>query len=245
VGGQVVIFSGCVMDAWYGDVHRDTHVVLTAMGFDARFSDPSFCCGALHSHTGLSLRAGKLEERVTKELAGATVVVNSAGCGAHLLATFKGDGHRSAKIVDVMEFIDTNVERLLDLLPAVHEALRETVIVHDACHLRNLQGAHLATHRVLSHHHRPVPIPDEGLCCGAGGAYAIEQPDIARDIVGRKYAAIQTVMVADVRFISSGNPGCTGHLVANRPSALSQVDVVHPVQLVARLLDKVSNEGGE
>lgn len=244
-GERVVIFSGCVMDAWYGDVHRDTHVVLTAMGFDARFSDPSLCCGALHSHAGLSSRAGKLEERVEKELAGATVVVNSAGCGAHLLATLSGDGDRSAKVVDVMEFIDANIERLLDLYPPLSEPLRESVVVHDACHLRNLQGAHLATHRVLSHHHRPVPIPDEGLCCGAGGAYAIEHPDIARDIVNRKYSAIETVIGADTRFISSGNPGCTGHLVANRPRALSQIAVVHPVQLVARMITDTKIQRGE
>lgn len=244
-GERVVIFSGCVMDAWYGDVHRDTHVVLTAMGFDARFSDPSLCCGALHSHAGLSSRAGKLEERVEKELAGATVVVNSAGCGAHLLATLSRDGDRSTKVVDVMEFIDANIERLLDLYPPLSEPLRESVVVHDACHLRNLQGAHLATHRALSHHHRPVPIPDEGLCCGAGGAYAIEHPDIARDIVNRKYSAIETVMGADTRFISSGNPGCTGHLVANRPTTLSQIAVVHPVQLVARMITDTKIQRGE
>ena len=235
-GERVVIFAGCVMDAWYGDVHRDTHDVLTAMGFDARFSDPALCCGALHSHGGLSTRARSLESLVASALSGATVVVNSAGCGAHLRELFVDDQRQATTVVDVMEFIDSNIERLLEVSPPVTEQLREPVVVHDACHLRNLQGSHLATHRVLALHHHVLQIPDEGLCCGAGGAFAIEQPETARRIVERKYVAIDTVINADVKFLSSGNPGCIGHLTANKPEALSRITVLHPVQLVARMI---------
>lgn len=235
-GERVVIFSGCAMDAWYGDVHRDTHDVLTAMGFDASFSDPGLCCGALHSHGGLAARAESLEKLVRAELSGATLIVNSAGCGAHLRAVFAEEDEHQTTVVDVMEFIDAHIDRLLDVCPANPEQFQEPVVVHDACHLRNLQGSHLATHRVLARHHRVVPIPDEGLCCGAGGAYALEQAETARQIVERKYAAIDMVTDAAVNFISSGNPGCIGHLAANKPEALSRVTVVHPVQLVARMI---------
>lgn len=236
VGEPVVIFAGCVMDAWYGNVHRDTHEVLTAMGFAPSFSDPSLCCGALHSHAGLSRRAEIFGRRVTTELSGSTLVVNSAGCGAHLRATFADKSDRSTRVVDVMEFIDAHLDRLLAVLPPLPDALRETVLVQDACHLRNLQGVHLAAHRVLAQHHRIAPIPDEGLCCGAGGAFAFEHPELAREIVERKYAAIDTAVETDVKFVSSGNPGCIGHLTANKPPSMSHIAVVHPVQLVARML---------
>lgn len=244
-GERVLIFSGCVMDAWYGDVHRDTHDVLTAMGFDANFSDPALCCGALHSHAGLSARAAGLGERVMASLSGATLVVNSAGCGAHLRASFGDVAGRPTKVVDVMEFIDSNIERLSAVCPPVPEQAREPVVVHDACHLRNLQGVHLAAHRVLARYHRVIPIPDEGLCCGAGGAFAIEHPDVAREIVERKYVAVETVVDPEANYISSGNPGCIGHLAANKPQSLSRMSVVHPVQLVARMLANVRIETGK
>jgi len=243
-GERIVIFSGCVMDAWYGHVHRDTHAVLTAMGFSASFSEPALCCGALHSHGGLSARAKNLEERVTAELSGATLVVNSAGCGAHLRALFSKDPQRPTRVVEVMDFIDLNMDRLLAVCPPAREGLRESVVVHDACHLRNLLGTHLAAHRVLGVHHRVLPVPDDGLCCGAGGAFALEHPVMAREIAERKYVAIDTVVDAGVKFISSGNPGCIGHLAANKPSTMSHVSVVHPVQLVARMIaSKQESEG--
>lgn len=235
-GEGVVIFSGCVMDAWYGDVHRDTHAVLTAMGFSATFSDPALCCGALHTHAGLSHRATELGQRVTSMVPAATVVVNSAGCGAHLRDLFDGDANSVVKVVDVMEFIDQNVGRLLAVAPSADRLARERVVVHDACHLRNLQGVHLATHRVLAHHYVPIPIPDDGLCCGAGGAFALEQQAVARSIVERKFAVIETLADQSPRFISSGNPGCLGHMTANKPGTLDHLELLHPVQLVARML---------
>lgn len=232
----VILFSGCVMDAWYGDVHRATYEVLTSMGYSVTFSDPALCCGALHTHAGLSAAAARFDRRVRSELSGATIVVNSAGCGAHLRDVFSVDGTAHAKVVDVMEFIDENIERLVTVCKTASGTTRERVVVHDACHLRNIQGTHLSTHRVLAHFFDPVPIPDEGLCCGAGGAFALEQPAVARGIVERKYEAVRSVVDSSARFLSSGNPGCLGHMTANKPSDLARLELVHPVQLVARML---------
>lgn len=239
---HVVVFSGCVMDAWYSDVHHDTRTVLAAMGYSVSFSDPEVCCGALHAHAGLNARAETLERRVKSTLAGATIVVNSAGCGAHLRGTFSDSGHEATRIVDVMEFIDENFERLQTGSIAPSDDPRERVVIHDACHLRNLQGSHLATHRVLGHFYDTIPMPDEGLCCGAGGAFAVEQPGLARMIVDRKFTALESAVDDRTKFISSGNPGCLGHMTANKPRSMDHIQVVHPVHLIARLVGERKRE---
>jgi glycolate oxidase iron-sulfur subunit len=239
---HVVVFSGCVMDAWYTDVHQDTRAVLAAMGYSVSFSAPGVCCGALHAHVGLNTRAETLERRVKSTLAGATIVVNSAGCGAHLRGTFSDSGREATRIVDVMEFIDENFERLQTGSIAPSDDPRERVVIHDACHLRNLQGSHLATHRVLGHFYDTLPMPDEGLCCGAGGAFAVEQPGLARMIVDRKFTALGSAVDDRTKFISSGNPGCLGHMTANKPRSMDHIQVVHPVHLIARLVGERKRE---
>ncbi len=54
-----------------------------------------------------------------------------------------------------------------------------------------------------------VELYDDGLCCGAGGAYSVLQPELAGQIRDRKVAAIDAV-TPDV--VASANPGCSMHL---------------------------------
>ena len=72
-----------------------------------------------------------------------------------------------------------------------------------------------------------VELDDEGLCCGAGGAYAVSQPELASAIRERKVAAIART---GALIVASANPGCALHLAA------AGVEAVHPCQLVARRL---------
>src|SRR5262245_49486242 len=53
-GDDVWLFTGCVMDAWMRDTHRNTARVLDAMGVTyALPGRTGACCGALHTHAGL------------------------------------------------------------------------------------------------------------------------------------------------------------------------------------------------
>jgi glycolate oxidase iron-sulfur subunit len=68
-----------------------------------------------------------------------------------------------------------------------------------------------------------VELDDEGLCCGAGGAYAALHPTMAADIRARKLEAIAR---SGASVVASGNPGCTLHLAA------AGIDVRHPIELI-------------
>ena len=57
-GGDVWLYTGCVMDAWMRDTHRAAADLITATGATFAVS-PAGCCGALHVHAGLvGSRAG-------------------------------------------------------------------------------------------------------------------------------------------------------------------------------------------
>jgi glycolate oxidase iron-sulfur subunit len=104
---------------------------------------------------------------------------------------------------------------------------RPTVAVQDPCHLRHVQRSHHAVRTVLAPFADLVELDDEGLCCGAGGAYAAVQPTLAGAIRDRKLAAIAR---SGAPLVVSANPGCALHLAA------AGVEVVHPCQVVAREL---------
>jgi glycolate oxidase iron-sulfur subunit len=228
-GTDVWLFTGCVMDAWQRETHRATADVMTAVG--VTYAVPrrgGDCCGALHVHAGLDDSARRLAGRVMASMPGdAPIVVNSAGCGAalkdygHLLATDDA-AEFSQRVVDVHEWL---VPRL-DKLAVTRRA--GSVIVQDPCHLRHVQRAHLPVREVLARVADVVELDDEGLCCGAGGAYSALEPELAGTIRTRKLGAIRRAeQRSGATVVASANPGCAMHLGA------AGVTVRHPIDLVA------------
>ncbi len=229
-GDDVWLFTGCVMDAWMRPTHRNTAELLTAAGATYAVPGPhGSCCGALHAHAGLLDDARRLARGVIEAMPGtAPVVVNSAGCGAamkaygHLLATTEAVAF-SERVHDVHEWL---ADHLADL-PAAERA-EPPVIVQDPCHLRHVQRAHEPVRTVLRHVTQVVELDDDGLCCGAGGAYSALEPTLAGEIRDRKLAAIRRASQrSGATTVASANPGCAMHLQA------AGVTVRHPVDIVA------------
>jgi glycolate oxidase iron-sulfur subunit len=70
-------------------------------------------------------------------------------------------------------------------------------------------------------------LDDDGLCCGAGGAYSALEPDLAGAMRDRKIAAIDRT---GCTVVASANPGCAMHLGA------VGLTVRHPLDLLADAL---------
>ena len=212
IGGDVVLFTGCVMDAWQPEVHVAVEEVLEASGATVlRSGDAAGCCGALHAHAGLDGAARALAGRVMAAIpADVPVLVDSAGCGAALRAYGSLVGTPEAvafasRVRDVHEWLAENIDRM----PApVGE--RTTVIVQDPCHLRHAQGCHASVR------------------CGAGGAFSVLQSELGSEVRLRKTASIRRAMaITGAATVGSANPGCASYL-----AAAGHV-VRHPLEVVA------------
>ncbi len=233
-GTDVLMFTGCVMDAWQRDVHQAGQTVLEAAGFGVTpTGDLAPCCGALHAHAGLandtrSLATSMMAALSQAHFADVPIVVDSAGCGAqmkdygHLLGTAEAEAF-SSRVFDISEFLADHLDKLPRGTP-----IAERVAIQDPCHLRHVQRVHLATRKVLEVFVDDlVELDDDGLCCGAGGAYSIMQPVLAGQIRDRKVEAIDA---KSPDLVASSNPGCSMHLGA------AGVPTVHPMELVARAI---------
>jgi glycolate oxidase iron-sulfur subunit len=237
-GDDVWLFTGCVMDAWLRPTHAAVIRVAAAAGAGVALpGDEAACCGALHQHAGLADEARALAARVITAFPGdQPIVVDSAGCGAmlrdygHLLGTPEAAAF-SARVVDVHEWLAPRVVRLTAGQPARSDA---RVAIQDPCHLRHVQRAHQHVRTVLAPFVDVVELDDEGLCCGAGGAYSATHPELATRIRDRKVAAIAR---SGATIVASANPGCALHLAA------AGVDARHPIDLIDDALTRSTDDG--
>ena len=235
-GHDAWLYTGCVMDAWQRQTHRSTAKVLDVLGVTYSVPEPSGCCGALHEHAGLSDETVRMATATMASMPGdAPILVNSAGWGAtmkdygRLLATDEARTF-SSRVFDVHEWIE---QRLGDL-PKLKQR-GQPVIVQDPCHLRHVQRSHMPVRSVIARFAEIVELDDEGLCCGAGGAYSVLQPELAGQIRDRKLAAIDRALErSGAKVLASANPGCSMHL----QQLLDErgVDVRHPIDLLADAL---------
>lgn len=230
-GDDVWLFTGCVMDAWQRSTHAAVKRVVEATGTGVALPGAGGgCCGALSLHAGLEDQARALAAKTMRDLEGSSLIlVDSAGCGAvlkeygKLLGTAEAAAF-SQRIVDVHEWLAMR----LDMLPSAGEERQDALVaVHDPCHLRHVQRVHQPVAEVLARYVPVVALDDDGLCCGAGGAYAAMQPELAASIRERKLEAVRR-SGADI--VASANPGCTIHL------ANAGVTVRHPLEIVDEIL---------
>jgi len=232
---DVCLFAGCVMREAFGDTERATVRVLERD--ERRVTSPieQVCCGALHAHAGDGERARELARLNIDAFAGGDlpVVVNAAGCGAHLKAY--GDVlHEdaawaprarafAARVRDATEVVRPRPTR-------VPRPLR--VVYQDACHLAHGQRIRTQPRALL----RAIEgvtiadIADAERCCGSAGIYNVTQPDISQELQRQKITAI---LAARPGVVVSANPGCVLQIAAGLREAGSRVPVVH----VMRFLD--------
>jgi glycolate oxidase iron-sulfur subunit len=236
---DVWLFPGCVMDAWQRDVHRSALHVMHATGASVAVPDArAACCGALHVHAGRTEEVRRLARRVIDSIPGdAPVVVDSAGCGAamkdygRLLGTPES-ARFAARVRDFSEWV------VATGAPAM-APVGTTVVVQDPCHLRHVQRGSDDVRALLRDTYDLAETADDGLCCGAGGAYAVLQPALSGEIRDRKVEALQAARGDSPLLVVSANPGCAMHLAA------VGVDVRHPAQLVEAALTTTRTPTGE
>jgi glycolate oxidase iron-sulfur subunit len=235
--GVVAIFTGCVMNSMLGSINRATVRLLNAAGYDVVVPEGQICCGALANHAGLRDTAKGMAEInlhsfPVRELD--AIIINAAGCGAMLkeypllLAEAK---EFSSKVKDIAEFLVAT--KIFDRLTIPQ---RQRVGYDDPCHLIHGQGVKSEPRKLL----KAIPgitfVEVEGAdqCCGSAGIYNITQNELSMEILDRKMEKIRD---AEIDILATGNPGCMFQFRYGAERAGLSLEVLHPVELLARSLD--------
>lgn len=231
VRGEVVLLEGCVMRVLYEPVHEATRRLLRRVGYRVVESGAG-CCGSLHLHSGYLVEARQLALRLDQDLPkDLPVIVNSAGCGstmkeyAHLDGALESLGRRS---IDASRFLLEN---------GLQDALRRSrgidaeVTYHDACHLAHGQGIRDEPRALIQAipRLRYRPLQESDTCCGSAGIYNVVQPQMARQLVERKWAFVEKTGAS---IVATGNPGCLAWLEQVSRERGESIRVLHTLELL-------------
>jgi len=229
-GSDVVLLTGCVMDASQRRVHAAVVEVLASAGLGVALQPTAGCCGALAAHRGLH----ELSDRQLEALAGSLppevpVLSDSAGCTAAILEAARHEDAPGAvrslgeRIVDVNEFL----WRHRDALPPPPVSAAPVVALQVPCHMRNVAGPPTveAMESLLDRYADVRRVADDDICCGAGGSHSVLRPAEAA-VMGESKA--QAVRATGAALVAAANPGCAMHLQA------CGLTVAHPVEIIAQ-----------
>ncbi len=73
-------------------------------------------------------------------------------------------------------------------------------------------------------------LPENTLCCGFGGSFSFEYPDVAERLMNRKLSNAETT---GTRLIVTDNQGCIMHLRGGIDASGRRIEVRHIAQLLA------------
>jgi glycolate oxidase iron-sulfur subunit len=239
--GTVALLQGCVQRVFFGQVNRATADVLSGEGFDVAAPPEPRCCGALQLHAGESEAARALARATIAALESYDhVAVNAAGCGSamkeygHLLRDDPEWAHRA-------ETFSGRVQDVTELLAAAPPRAKRTrvpmrVVYHDACHLAHAQGVRQQPRELL----RQIPgvelvePADWEICCGSAGIYNFVKPEPAAAL-GRRKA--ESLLATGADAVVAANPGCAVQIAAHARELGRPIEVLHPMELLARSLE--------
>ncbi len=242
---RVAFFAGCVMSTVFADTDRATVRLLRRSGCGVTVPRGQTCCGALHAHAGEGEAARELARANITAFAYSRadlVLVNAAGCGAHLKgydAVLRDDSvWRDAatafvtRVRDVSEFLAENLSPEPRAMPGLRVAYQ------DACHLAHGQRVRAQPRALI----RRIPgvtlveLADGERCCGSAGIYNLTHPAIANELAAQKVAAIERSR-ADV--VVSANPGCLLQISAQLARSGSRVRAMHIMDLLDEGYEKI------
>jgi glycolate oxidase iron-sulfur subunit len=147
------------------------------------------CCGALAAHNGHLETARRLAKKNAAVFAAADhVIVNAAGCGAHM--EDYGDLIEGAELPvrDVMEFL--HAESIAGDAGSLSQVTR--VAYHDPCHALRAQGIQHQPRELLRAigNLELVEIVNGDRCCGAAGIYNVTEPEMSDRLMHEKAEAV-------------------------------------------------------
>lgn len=231
--GELALFTGCVSELAERHALLSGIGLLNHLGYRVRVPADQGCCGALSRQHGDFRTAEKLQRENHRAFSGApvsAVVGISSGCLAALHEHAEEPGMLASRpIKDLCTFLSA-IDWPVEHRPA---PLKARIAVHDPCTLRNVLRTENAVYTLLRKipDAEIVPLPDNAICCGAGGSYFLEQREIAGAVRKIKIDAIRQ-MAPDI--VVTSNVGCALHLRAGLRAAGLRVEVLHPVELLAR-----------
>lgn len=232
--GEVSLFTGCASDLLDRRTLTDTVAVLNLLGYTVHIPGDQTCCGAMHRVAGDPETASRLmrQNMTVFSRQPRVVLACTSGCSAALREQENIYGTEGAppRFQDITTFLADIDWPIIALNP-----YRRRILVHDACLYRNALREEQRVYKLLARlpGAEVIPLPENSICCGAGSGYLLDYPNMARSLRARKTNGIENYGAS---VLVTTNTVCAIHLRAGLRESGANIEVLHPVTLLARQL---------
>lgn len=241
---RMLVLQGCVQPGIAPSINPALARVLDRIGISLVAAPEAGCCGAVSWHLnaqeeGLDFMRRNIDAWWPMVDQGVeAIVMTASGCGTmvkeygHLLAHDPRYAERARRISeltrDATEVLASQRDALAQRLGARKNA-RGKAAFHSPCSLQHGQQIRgLAESMLSAVGYTLTQVPDGHLCCGSAGTYSILQPELSKQLLTSKVAALQS---GQPEVIATANIGCLAHIQSGTP-----VPVRHWVELVDEAL---------
>lgn len=237
----IQLFVTCLLDTLYPDTAEAVVDVLEHAGVRVECPPGQTCCGQPAFNAGMRDEARRVARHTirTFEHTAGPVVVPSGSCAAMIKRQypelFADDSHwlpRAQALADrTMEFTQFLVDDLgiLDL-GAVSS---QVVTYHPSCHLLRELGVdrqpRLLLEKVQQLEVRALPHAEE--CCGFGGVFSLEYPEVSAAMMERKMTNIEAT---GAQRVVACDAGCITHLNGGFHRRGSPLRAVHIAEVLCQ-----------
>ncbi|MEW5913810.1 MAG: L-lactate dehydrogenase (quinone) large subunit LdhH [Thermodesulfobacteriota bacterium] len=242
---RVALFGGCLVDFVYPEQAEALLKLLRGRGVRLDYPPEQTCCGLPALMMGEEDTAREVAAQNLRALDPAQydyVLTLCASCGSHLKENLPRllEGESSlamqarqlaAKVIDFSSFM---VEVLgVEPAPAGSGA---KAAYHAPCHLCRGLGVRQAPRDLLKaagYDYRAYE--EEEVCCGFGGSYSLEFPEMSAAILNSK---LDNVAATGAELLVTDCPGCVLQLRGGLDQRRSPIQVLHMAEAAAAALAK-------
>lgn len=235
----VQLFITCLIDSFYPHIGEAMVNVLNRAGVRVEFPAAQTCCGQPAFNAGLRSDARPLAEHTIRVFEKTTgmIVIPSGSCGAMVrhgyLELFKDDPAWKERAAALARRTFEFTEYLVDVrgVTDLGASWIGPLTYHPSCHLLRSLGVDRQPRALLAavRDAELVELPAADECCGFGGVFTVEHPELSAEFLKRKIANLEitkspTLVVADT--------GCLMHIQGGLKRRGREQRVVHIAEVL-------------
>lgn len=240
----VQLMITCLLDTLYPATGEAVVRLLERAGADVHLPAGQTCCGQPAFNAGLRLDARRMAIHTIQVFQDAPgdVVVPSGSCAGMIRTQyselFADDPVWLPRAQSLAKRTYELTEYLVDVMGVTDFGahFQGALTYHASCHLLRELGVHSQPRALLAavQEARLVDLPGEQECCGFGGVFSVEQPEISAAMVERKIANLESTGAATV-------VACDAGCITNINGALHRRGKPPIAVHIADILNKVNN----
>ena len=239
---RVALFGGCLVDFVYPEQARALIKLVQGHGVQLEYPVEQTCCGLPAQMMGENETAKDVAVQNLRGVDPADydyILTLCASCGSHLKENYpKLLGGEPALEVKALQLRDKIIDfssfmtRVLKIDPKEFGISNKKVAYHSPCHLCRGLGITKEPRELLSTAGLEyVPAKDEDVCCGFGGSFSIDFPEISAELLKRK---LDNAEATGAEVLVTDCPGCVLQLRGGMDQRGSKIEVKHIAEVVAK-----------